>query len=148
MLPPLADQVTAVVGPPCPWICALKAVFSPALRLIEEGVRTIPVTMERTVTEVLELLLGSATDVAVTVKVPAVEAVNTPFEPMLPPPLTDQVTPGVAAPLTVAEKGTVLPASTVGLAGLTAEIEALVTVTLRVEVAVRLVVIQDVQFPA
>ncbi|WP_306590494.1 hypothetical protein [Geothrix sp. 21YS21S-4] len=136
MLPPLALQLTLWLGPPTPETEAANPVDSPALRAIVEGLTLTPVTTEFTVTVVLATLLASAADVAVTVNVPAVVAVNRPLPLMLPPPLTHQFTPVFTAPLTLAENWTLLPAFTDGPWGLIDEIEAGVTVMVRVAVAV------------
>ncbi|WP_306590493.1 hypothetical protein [Geothrix sp. 21YS21S-4] len=117
MLPPVAFQVTAPLGPPNPETVAPNVVDSPAFRLMVDGLTLTPLTTEFTVTLVLALLLGSTTLAAVTMKVPAAVAVNTPFPSMLPPPLTDQLMPAFIAPYTVAANRRVPPAFTAPFVG-------------------------------
>jgi hypothetical protein len=148
MLPPVVLQVTAVLCPPRPETEATNVVVSPALRPIELGLALTPVTTELTVTCVVEVLEGSATLTAVTQYVPAVAAVNRPQELMVPPPLTDQVIPVFAAPLTMAENCMLLPALTEGALGVIEEIEAEVTVIIRLAVAVPVLVVNARQFPS
>jgi len=100
MLPPLADQVTAVLLEPLTVDvnCCVPLVTTEA----EVGEMLTATTGALTVTVAEADLVLSAALVAVTVKVPALlGAVYSPLEEMLPP-VADQVTAVLLEPLTVA----------------------------------------------
>ncbi len=117
MLPPLAVQVTPLLVIPTPETDTVNLSTSLGFNTAVLGVTLTLDTTALTVTCVLLIFVGSATLVAVTVKIPAVVAVNRPLPLMLPPPLTDHVTPVFTAPLTVEVNCKVLPAFTDPLAG-------------------------------
>jgi hypothetical protein len=88
-----------------------------------------------TVTSAAPTALGSATLVAVTVKVPGVlPAVKSPFDEIVPP-LADHVTPVLPVPVTLAENCRVWPVETVAWPGVTVTVIGCVEVTMTLSLA-------------
>jgi hypothetical protein len=118
-VPALVDQLTAVLAPFTITV-AVNCSEWPTCRVAESGAIVTATTgggLEVIFTVAEAVLLLSAALVAATVKVPGVlGAVYKPLAEMLPP-LVDQLTPALLAPLTVAANCSVLPVCSEAVVG-------------------------------